>query len=83
MNGPLTKENIVIAKELSNLIELLLEQEEVHWMQRSRANWLQHGDQNTYFFFIILPELDARKTSSKNLEAMKLTGSKELQISSL
>jgi hypothetical protein len=50
MNGPLTEENAEIAKELSNLIELLLEQEEVHWMQRSRANWLQHGDRNTSFF---------------------------------
>jgi hypothetical protein len=50
MNGPLTEENTIIAKELSNLIELLLEQEEVHWMQHSRANWLQHGDQNTSFF---------------------------------
>jgi hypothetical protein len=50
MNSPLTEENAEIAKELSNLIELLLEQEEVHWMQCSRANWLHHGDRNTSFF---------------------------------
>jgi hypothetical protein len=29
---------------------LLLEQEDICWLQRSRANWLQHGDQNTNFF---------------------------------
>jgi hypothetical protein len=50
MAGPLSEENEVIAREQAALIELLLEQDEVHWMQRSRANWLQHGDQNTTFF---------------------------------
>jgi hypothetical protein len=43
-------ENEVIAKEKAALIELLLEQEEVHWQQRSRVNWLQQGDMNTRFF---------------------------------
>ncbi|XP_071676641.1 uncharacterized protein [Lolium perenne] len=50
MAGPLTAENEVIAKEQAALIELLLEHDEVHWMQRSRANWLQYGDRNTNFF---------------------------------
>jgi hypothetical protein len=44
MVGPLSEENEVIMREQAALIELLLEQDEVHWMQRSRANWLQHGD---------------------------------------
>jgi hypothetical protein len=35
---------------MAKLIELLLEQEEIRWLQRSRANWLQHGDLNTNFF---------------------------------
>jgi hypothetical protein len=48
--GPISEENEAIAKEQAALIELLLEQDEVHWMQRSRANWLKHGDQNTTFF---------------------------------
>jgi hypothetical protein len=39
MNGPMTVENELIAKEKAAIIELLLEQEEVHWLQRSRANW--------------------------------------------
>ena len=43
-------ENETVAKEMAALIELLLEQEEVHWLQRSRANWLRHGDRNTTFF---------------------------------
>ena len=31
-------------------IELILEQEEIYWIQRARANWLKHGDRNTSFF---------------------------------
>ena len=50
MNGPMTDENETIAKEKAALIEILLEQDEVHWLQRSRANWLQHGDKNLAFF---------------------------------
>jgi hypothetical protein len=50
MCGPMTEENEIIAKETAELIELLLEQEEMHWLQRSRANWLQYGDRNTSFF---------------------------------
>jgi hypothetical protein len=43
-------ENEIIAKKKAALIEILLEQEEVHWQQRSRANWLMQGDRNTSFF---------------------------------
>ena len=50
MKGTMSVENETIAKEKAELIEILLEQEEVHWLQRSRANWLQHGDRNTSFF---------------------------------
>jgi hypothetical protein len=42
--------DVAVAKEMAELIDLLLEQEETHWMQRSRANWLRHGDRNTSFF---------------------------------
>jgi hypothetical protein len=37
-------------KEITRKIEAALEQEELHYMQRSRANWLMHGDKNTTFF---------------------------------
>jgi hypothetical protein len=50
MNGPMTDENEAKAKEMALVIELLLEQEEIYWLQRYRANWLQHGDRNTSFF---------------------------------
>jgi hypothetical protein len=50
MNGPMNYENDKIAKEMNELIEILLEQENIHWMQRSRANWLMQGDRNTSFF---------------------------------
>ena len=50
MRGPMTDENETIAKEKAALIEILLEPEEVHWLQRSRANWLHQGDRNTAFF---------------------------------
>jgi hypothetical protein len=36
----MTDDNEKKAKESANLIEILLEQEEVHWLQSSRANWL-------------------------------------------
>ena len=37
-------------KEALVLIENLLDQEEIFWLQRGRANWLMHGDRNTSFF---------------------------------
>jgi hypothetical protein len=38
MTGPMTKDNEQKAKKSANLIEILLEREEVHLLQRSRAN---------------------------------------------
>jgi hypothetical protein len=42
-------ENETVAKEMAALVDMLLEQQEIHWMQRSRANWLRQGDRNTTF----------------------------------
>lgn len=44
----MTEDSLAQQKELSEYIEHLLEQDEVHWMPRSRANGLQNGDRNTY-----------------------------------
>jgi hypothetical protein len=64
MSGPMTDENEATAKEMANLIELLLEQDEVYWAQRSRANWMHQGDRNTSFS-IISPRLRKKNTISK------------------
>jgi exonuclease VII large subunit len=39
-----------VSKHLDLEIERLLEQEEIHWAQRSRVNWLQFGDKNSSYF---------------------------------
>ena len=43
-------DSIAAQKELLVRLELLMEQEEMIWVQRARANWLKHGDRNTNFF---------------------------------
>lgn len=48
--SPLTDENLFLQKELLLKIEVSLEQEEMYWVQRARANWLKHGDRNSSFF---------------------------------
>ena len=48
--GPLTDDSIAAQKEIVVRLELLMEQEELTWIQRARANWLKHGDSNTNFF---------------------------------
>ena len=48
--GPLTEDSVAAQKEILVRLELLLEQEELTWIQRARANWLKHGDRNTSFF---------------------------------
>jgi hypothetical protein len=75
MNGPMNDENDTKAKEAANLTEILLEQEEVHWAQRSRANLLQHGDRNTSFFTILRQPVE-RKTLSRNYVMITTSGSK-------
>jgi hypothetical protein len=50
ISGRMNDENETIAKEKAALIELILEQEETHWAQRSRANGLMQGDRNTTLF---------------------------------
>lgn len=50
MTDPITDESEKKRKELAELIEFLLELEEIHYMQRSRANWLKFGNRNTGFF---------------------------------
>lgn len=48
--GEMTDQSVAAQKEILLQLELLLEQEEIYWVQRARANWLKHGDRNTNFF---------------------------------
>ena len=37
-------------KEVENELDELLKEEEIWWAQRTKANWIKHGDQNTKLF---------------------------------
>lgn len=43
-------DNLLRISELEANIEILTIQEEIHWKQRARSNWLRHGVRNTSFF---------------------------------
>jgi hypothetical protein len=58
----LIADNVKKHEEIAKEIEKLLEQEELHWAQRSRINWLQHGDKNTSYFHNFA---NARKQKNK------------------
>jgi hypothetical protein len=59
--GLLTNEILVAQKEVLLRLKLLLEQEEIYWVQRARANWLKHGDQNTNFFLSLCVNPDEKE----------------------
>lgn len=49
MQAPMRDEIEIMKKELTKLVEYLLELEEIHWLERSQINW-KKGDGNTKFF---------------------------------
>jgi hypothetical protein len=78
--GPMSEESTQKQKELTRQIEVSLEQEEVHYMQRSRANWLMHGDKNTTFFHNFVKARRKRNTilKIKNDEGNWVEGNEEM-----
>jgi hypothetical protein len=46
--APLTDENIEEQRMIAKEIKDMLEKEEIHWAQRSKINWLQHGDKKNF-----------------------------------
>jgi hypothetical protein len=75
VSGVLSAEREEKAKEMAELIELLLEQEEIRRLQRSRVNSLQHGVRNTNFFHNFATA-QRKKTISKELKMMMVFGLK-------
>jgi hypothetical protein len=67
--------NEIVAKEMAALVDMLLEQQKIHWMQRSRANWLRQGDRNTSFFHNFASARRKKNFISK-LKNNKVIGSK-------
>ncbi|CAI9769985.1 unnamed protein product [Fraxinus pennsylvanica] len=58
-------------RSLEGELELLLNKEELYWKQRSRMDWLHHGDRNSKFFH---SKASARKVNNTMLGLFDVNG---------
>ena len=49
----LDKDNCSREKKIMRELEMLEEQEQIMWMQKSRTNWIIQGDRNTKYYHTV------------------------------
>ena len=69
----LTEENRAEFLVTSKNLDALLLKQEIYWAQRSRISWLKHGDKNTKFFILKLPNGE-EETGFRVLKIQKRCG---------
>lgn len=50
LQGSVTKDKVEEISVVKSTLNVLLEQEETFWVQRSKVSWLREGDRNAGFF---------------------------------
>ncbi|OMO80770.1 reverse transcriptase [Corchorus capsularis] len=68
-------------KVLRNELEMIMEQEQMHWMQKSRENWIIHSDRNTKYYHTLTKKRRMRNRilSIKNGRGETLEDIKEIE----
>lgn len=70
-------------KAIDMRMDELETREEMYWKQRSRQEWLQHGDQNTNFFYDKTKQRRVRNSISTIKDASGQAFSEEAEISEI
>jgi hypothetical protein len=60
-NPEIIEKEMVVKEELNSLIE----QEDLHWSQQAKENWLRYGDQNSKYFHACASQKNCRKYIEK------------------
>jgi exonuclease III len=70
-------------KDKESELDKLLDGEEMWWKQRSRADWLQHGDKNTKFFHLKASQRKKRNTIKSIMDKQGQSQTKHEDIESV